>query len=160
MNNEISNFWHPQPVAQDGLESIRAALIAMECGRPLDSATAQHLTRAFKKYLAGEESDIGKSLGLRPGRGRPNEAPLRRERLLHRDGLIRQALAALGGDTADNRQFLRDLLSATDLVLPLTWQETPFIYELRRMHGGQLDLSEKQISRLAKGETAYSQRRL
>lgn len=158
MANDIFRAWNPQPAAQDGLETIRNALIAMECGRCLDEATARHLGRAFRKYLSGEEPDITKGLGLRPGRGRGNESPLRRERLMRRDALIRKALEALGGDTPGNRQNLRSLLTACDLVRPQPWRDVSYITELRAMYGGQLELSEKQISRIAKGEPAYSKR--
>ncbi len=158
MGNALANAWHPQPATPDGLETIRSALIAMECGRCLDEATARHLGRAFRMYLAGEEPDITKGLGLRPGRGRSNESPLRRERLLRRDALIRKALEALGGDTPGNRQNLRSLLTACDLVQPQPWRDVPYITELRNMYGGQLELSEKQIGRIAQGKTAYSQR--
>ena len=160
---DVTRVWcasTPVQFKPDGLETLRSALIAMECGRCLDEATARHLGRAFRMYLAGEEHDITKSLGLRPGRGRSNESPLRRERLMKRDALILVALEALGGNTQDNRRDLSDFLGACDLVFPLSWKETRPIYELRSMHGGQLNLSEKQISRIAKGETAYSQRNL
>ena len=149
----IFNAWNPQPVQQDPLDTLRNTLICIDGQRPLDAATARSLGRAFRQYLSGEETDITRGLGLRPGQGRPHQAPVRRERLLQRDDLIRAALADLGGDTLRNRQQLRRLLASGDLV-----QKASAVSELRAMHGGRLELSEKQIGRIAKGDTSYSRR--
>lgn len=155
MVNELFNAWkHAAAPVQDGLDTVRNALVAIENGRPLDPVTARHVEAAFRKYLAGE-NDITKNLGLRPGRGRSNEAPLRRERLLLRDRLICSALHELGGNTPQNRLELQSFLDAYELTGPGGGFMEP-IMELRSMHSGQLQLSEKQLHRIAAGEPAYA----
>lgn len=149
----IFNAWNPQPVQQDPLDTLRNTLICIDGQRPLDAATARSLGRAFRQYLSGEETDLTRALGLRPGQGRPHQAPVRREALLRRDSLIREALEVLGGDSMPNRNELRRLLVTGDMV-----RKVSAVTELRAMHGGRLLLSEKQIGRIAKGDTAYSRR--
>lgn len=146
MGNELFEFWNPKPnpVAQDGLQTIRDVMIAVEVGRPLGEASGRHLVQAFQMYMDGHD-DISKNLGLRPRQGRCNEAPLRRERLLHRDRLIVAALEGLGGATRENRQHLCEFLAGCNRVLPLVEPFLSPIQQLRAMHGGQLKLSEKQI---------------
>lgn len=158
MSNELFTVWHrPAPVAQSsGLDTIRAVLVAIENGRPLDSQSAAHLGTALRAFLSGQ-TDISRNLGLRPRRGRSSEAPLRRERLLQRDRLIREALAELGGNTPQNRLELQGFL---DAYLLCGWGDLGFlrpIMELRKMHGGSLALSDKQIHRIATGQAAYAQ---
>lgn len=156
MANEIFNVWNRAALpVQDGLDTIRNALVAIENGRPLDPVTARHVETAFRKYLAGE-TDLTKNLGLRPRRGRSNEAPLRRERLLLRDRLICSALQELGGNTPQNRLELQSFLDAYELTGPDACKFLSPILELRKMHGGQLQLSEKQLHRIASGEPAYA----
>lgn len=155
MANEIFNVWNSAALpVQDGLDTIRNALVAIENGRPLDPVTARHVEAAFRKYMAGE-TDLTKNLGLRPRRGRSHEAPLRRERLLLRDRLICSALQELGGNTPQNRLELQSFLDACELAGPGGGFMQP-IMELRSMHGGQLQLSEKQLHRIATGEPAYT----
>lgn len=72
----------------DGLQTLRMALIAIEAGAPLDPATGKHLSSAFRAYLYEGKSDLTANLGLRAGRGRKCEAPLRLESLKERDVLI------------------------------------------------------------------------
>lgn len=156
MANELFAAWHrPAPVAQSGLDTIRSVLVAIENDRPLDSQSAAHLGTALRAFLSGQ-TDITKNLGLRPRRGRSNEAPLRRERLLQRDRLIRAALTEMGGNTPQNRLELQSFLDALMLT---GWGGLGFlrpIMELRKMHGGQLALSDKQIHRIATGQAAYA----
>ncbi len=158
MSNELFAVWHrPASVGQTGLDTIRGVLVAIENGRPLDSQSAAHLGTALRAFLSGQQTDITKNLGLRPRRGRSSEAPLRRERLLHRDRLIREALAELGGNTPQNRLELQGFL---DAYLLCGWGDLGFlrpIMELRKMHGGLLVLSDKQIHRIATGQAAYAQ---
>ena len=97
--NALHQAWfptqaHSPPV--DGLTTLRQALIAMEGGLPLDSRTAAHLRAAFRAFLYEGKSDLTANLGLRPGKGRKCEAPLRLERMTRRDAL---ALAAERGGT-------------------------------------------------------------
>ena len=155
MGNELFRVWgNDAAPVQDGLDTVRNALVAIENDRPLDPVTACHLGAAFRQYLAGA-TDLTKNLGLRPRRGRSHEAPLRRERLLRRDELICSALRLLGGNTPQNRLDLHCFLDAYELTGPCSGFLGP-IMELRRMHGGEMRISEKQIQRIAAGEPAYA----
>ena len=152
--NSIFTAWNPQPVQQDGLSTMRHAVLAIDRGLPLDPATGQHLAKVFRLYLAGEEDDLTRGFGLRPGQGRAYQSPLRNERVLRRDALVLEALAALGGDSMANRQQLSQQLASGDNTL----RRATAVGQLREMHGGGFPLGERQIRRIARGDTGYRRR--
>lgn len=162
-SNELHRAWFPQTRAdaaqQDGLTTIRHALVAMEGGLPLDARTAAHLIAAFRAFLYQGRSDLTSSLGLRPGKGRKCEAPLRLEHMSRRDALIKQALQRMGGNKPDTRLRLAELLGADALALP---SDTPFaepVMQARQHAGGRLKISARQIARIVADKTAYRQKR-
>lgn len=153
--------WFPVPAdtqPQDGLTTLRQALIAMEGGLPLDADTAAHLTAAFRAFLYEGKSDITANLGLRPGKGRKCEAPLRLERMTRRDMFIKQALQLLGGNKPENRRMLAELLGADVLELPSCFGFAEPVMQARQQAGGRLEISERQIARIVSDQTAYRQR--
>lgn len=158
MAHPLDLAWNPAAQKQDGLDTIRNTLIAIENDRPLDPLTARHVADAFRRYLDGHH-DLTRNFGLRPGRGRSNETPVKRERMLKRDALICEALYWLGGNTPFNRIDLHDLLRAPVVRRRGWWGYMSPVYQLRYAHGGPLKLSEKQIYRIATGANAYSQRK-
>lgn len=131
----------------------------MEAGLPLTAQTAAHLRSAFRAFLYEGKHDLTANLGLRPGRGRSHEAPLRREQMLQRDAEIKRALAALGGDKPESREFLSDLLSADHLVLPECLAFAEPVLNIRKKTGGSTPISSRQIARIASDQTAYTQKR-
>jgi hypothetical protein len=159
MTNDLHRAWFPQARADvlplDGLATLRHALIAMEAGLPLDASAARHLTAAFRAFLYEGKGDLTANLGLRSRRGRKCEAPLRLERMNRRDALIKQTLQQMGGNTPSNRAFLASLLGADDLALPSCIDFADAVHALRSDAGGRLDISERQLLRIAKGDLAY-----
>ena len=155
----LHRAWFPQAVADssppDGLTTLRQALIAIEGGLPLDSGTAAHLAGAFRAFLYEGKSDLTSNLGLRPGKGRKCEAPLRLERMNQRDALIKQALQLLGGNKPENRRMLAELLGADDLALPSCFAFASPVMQARQEAGGRLEISERQIARIVSDQTAY-----
>lgn len=139
----------------DGLNTLRMALVAMEGGMPLDAATAAHLTAAFRSYLDEGKTDLSANLGLKGRRGRSCESPLRREKLEKRDELLMQALNGLGGNTPANRLLLSSLLAADDLSLPDCFCYTKPVMRVRQESGGRLEISDRQLARIAADEPAY-----
>ena len=160
--NALHQAWFPaqaQTSPPDGLTTLRQALIAMEGGLPLDAGTAAHLRAAFRAFLYEGKSDLTANLGLRPGKGRKCEAPLRLERMTRRDTLIKQALQRLGGNKPESRRMLAELLGADDLVLPSCFSFAEPVMQARREAGGRLEISERQIARIVSDQTAYRQKR-
>ena len=160
--NALHQAWFPaqaQTPPPDGLTTLRQALIAMEGGLPLDAGTAAHLRAAFRAFLYEGKSDLTANLGLRPGKGRKCEAPLRLERMTQRDALIKQALQRLGGNKPESRRMLAELLGADDLVLPSCFSFAEPVMQARREAGGRLEISERQIARIVSDQTAYRQKR-
>lgn len=160
--NALHQAWFPaqaQTSPPDGLTTLRQALIAMEGGLPLDTGTAAHLRAAFRGFLYEGKSDLTANLGLRPGKGRKCEAPLRLERMTQRDALIKQALQRLGGNKPESRRMLAELLGADDLVLPSCFSFAEPVMQARREAGGRLEISERQIARIVSDQTAYRQKR-
>ena len=160
--NALHQAWFPaqaQTPPPDGLTTLRQALIAMEGGLPLDAGTAAHLRAAFRAFLYEGKSDLTANLGLRPGKGRKCEAPLRLERMTRRDTLIKQALQRLGGNRPESRRMLAELLGADDLVLPSCFAFSEPVMQARQEAGGRLEISERQIARIASDQTAYRQKR-
>ena len=160
--NALHQAWFPaqaQTSPPDGLTTLRQALIAMEGGLPLDAGTAAHLRAAFRGFLYEGKSDLTANLGLRPGKGRKCEAPLRLERMTRRDTLIKQALQRLGGNKPESRRMLAELLGADDLVLPSCFSFAEPVMQARREAGGRLEISERQIARIVSDQTAYRQKR-
>lgn len=158
MTNDLHRAWFahatPEP-PPDGLETIRHVLIAMEGGLPLDPKSAKHLTAAFRSYLYEGKTDLSANLGLRPRQGGRYEAPLRLERMDRRDTLIKQALQRLGGNKPTGRRMLAELLGADDLVLPSCFSFAEPVMALRHEAGGRLEISERQIARIASDQPAY-----
>ena len=160
--NALHQAWFPaqaQTSPPDGLTTLRQALIAMEGGLPLDAGTAAHLRAAFRGVLYEGKSVLTANLGLRPGKGRKCEAPLRLERMTQRDALIKQALQRLGGNKPESRRMLAELLGADDLVLPSCFSFAEPVMQARREAGGRLEISERQIARIVSDQTAYRQKR-
>lgn len=160
--NALHQAWFPaqaQTPPPDGLTTLRQALIAMEGGLPLDAGTAAHLRAAFRAFLYEGKSDLTANLGLRPGKGRKCEAPLRLERMTRRDTLIKQALQRLGGNRPESRRMLAELLGADDLVLPSCFAFSEPVMQARQEAGGRLEISERQIARIVSDQTAYRQKR-
>ena len=160
--NALHQAWFPaqaQTSPPDGLTTLRQALIAMEGGLPLDAGTAAHLRAAFRGFLYEGKSDLTANLGLRPGKGRKCEAPLRLERMTRRDTLIKQALQRLGGNRPESRRMLAELLGADDLVLPSCFAFSEPVMQARQEAGGRLEISERQIARIVSDQTAYRQKR-
>lgn len=160
--NALHQAWFPaqaQTQTLDGLTTLRQALIAMESGLPLDAGTAAHLRAAFRAFLYEGKSDLTANLGLRPGKGRKCEAPLRLERMTRRDTLIKQALQRLGGNKPESRRMLAELLGADDLVLPSCFAFAEPVMQARQEAGGRLEISERQIARIVSDQTAYRQKR-
>ena len=160
--NALHQAWFPaqaQSSPPDGLTTLRQALIAMEGGLPLDAGTAAHLRAAFRAFLYEGKSDLTANLGLRPGKGRKCEAPLRLERMTRRDTLIKQALQRLGGNRPESRRMLAELLGADDLVLPSCFAFSEPVMQARQEAGGRLEISERQIARIVSDQTAYRQKR-
>ena len=160
--NALHHAWFPaqaQTPPPDGLTTLRQALIAMEGGLPLDAGTAAHLRAAFRAFLYEGKSDLTANLGLRPGKGRKCEAPLRLERMTRRDTLIKQALQRLGGNRPESRRMLAELLGADDLVLPSCFAFSEPVMQARQEAGGRLEISERQIARIVSDQTAYRQKR-
>ena len=160
--NALHQAWFPaqaQTSPPDGLTTLRQALIAMEGGLPLDAGTAAHLRAAFRAFLYEGKSDLTANLGLRPGKGRKCEAPLRLERMTRRDTLIKQALQRLGGNRPESRRMLAELLGADDLVLPSCFAFSEPVMQARQEAGGRLEISERQIARIVSDQTAYRQKR-
>ena len=160
--NALHQAWFPaqaQTPPPDGLNTLRQALIAMEGGLPLDTGTAAHLRAAFRAFLYEGKSDLTANLGLRPGKGRKCEAPLRLERMTRRDTLIKQALQRLGGNRPESRRMLAELLGADDLVLPSCFAFSEPVMQARQEAGGRLEISERQIARIVSDQTAYRQKR-
>ena len=160
--NALHQAWFPaqaQTSPPDGLTTLRQALIAMEGGLPLDAGTAAHLRAAFRGFLYEGKSDLTANLGLRPGKGRKCEAPLRLERMTRRDTLIKQALQRLGGNKPESRRMLAELLGADDLVLPSCFAFSEPVMQARQEAGGRLEISERQIARIVSDQTAYRQKR-
>ena len=160
--NALHQAWFPaqaQTPPPDGLTTLRQALIAIEGGLPLDTGTAAHLRAAFRAFLYEGKSDLTANLGLRPGKGRKCEAPLRLERLTRRDTLIKQALQRLGGNKPESRRMLAELLGADDLVLPGCFAFAEAVMQARQEAGGRLEISERQIARIVSDQTAYRQKR-
>ena len=160
--NALHQAWFPaqaQTLPPDGLTTLRQALIAMEGGLPLDAGTAAHLRAAFRAFLYEGKSDLTANLGLRPGKGRKCEAPLRLERMTRRDTLIKQALQRLGGNRPESRRMLAELLGADDLVLPSCFAFSEPVMQARQEAGGRLEISERQIARIVSDQTAYRQKR-
>lgn len=162
-SNELHRAWFSQPRAeatqQDGLTTIRHALIAMEGGLPLDVRTAAHLIAAFRAFLYEGRSDLTLNLGLRPGKGRKCEAPLRLEYMIRRDAFIQQALQHLGGNKPDTRLRLAELLSADAPALPSGAPFAEPVMQARQQAGGRLEISARQIARIVSDKTAYCQKR-
>ena len=160
--NALHQAWFPaqaQTSPPDGLTTLRQALIAMEGGLPLDAGTAAHLRAAFRGFLYEGKSDLTANLGLRPGKGRKCEAPLRLERMTRRDTLIKQALQRLGGNRPESRRMLAELLGADDLVLPSCFAFSEPVMQARQEAGGRLEISERQIARIVSDQSAYRQKR-
>ena len=160
--NALHQAWFPaqaQSSPPEGLTTLRQALIAMEGGLPLDAGTAAHLRAAFRAFLYEGKSDLTANLGLRPGKGRKCEAPLRLERMTQRDALIKQALQRLGGNKPESRRMLAELLGADDLVLPSCFAFSEPVMQARQEAGGRLEISERQIARIVSDQTAYRQKR-
>lgn len=158
MANDLHRAWFAQATPEpppDGLTTLRHALVAMEAGLPLDAKTAKHLTAAFRGYLHDGKSDLTANLGLRPRQGGKCETPLRLERMNRRDTLIKQALQRLGGNKPHGRRMLAELLGADDLVLPSCFSFTEPVMALRDEAGGRLEISERQIARIASDKPAY-----
>ena len=159
--NALHQAWFPaqaQTSPPDGLTTLRQALIAMEGGLPLDAGTAAHLRAAFRGFLYEGKSDLTANLGLRPGKGRKCEAPLRLERMTRRDTLIKQALRGLGGNKPENRRMLAALLGADELALPNCFAFAEPVMLARQEAGGKLEISERQIARIVSDQTAYRQK--
>lgn len=158
MTNDLHRAWFAQATPDsppDGLTTLRHALIAMEAGLPLDEKTARHLMAAFRGFLHEGKNDLTANLGLRPRKGGKCEAPLRLERMSRRDTLIKQALQRLGGNKSQGRRMLAELLGADDLVLPACFSFAEPVMALRREAGGRLEISERQIARIATDQPAY-----
>lgn len=162
-SSELHRAWFPQTrteaTQQDGLTTIRHALIAMEGGLPLDARTAAHLMAAFRAFLYEGRSDLTSNLGLRPGKGRKCEAPLRLEHMSQRDALIKQALQHLGGNKPDTRLRLAELLGADALAFTSGAPFVEPVMQARLQAGGRLEISARQIARIASDKTAYGQKR-
>lgn len=143
----------------DGLQTLREVLIAIEAGLPLRGSAAAHLQAAFHAYLHEGKHDLTANLGLRPGRGRSHEAPLRLERLTRRDAYIKQALERLGGNKPEAREMLAELLSTDHLVLPTCFAFAEPVMLARQEAGGSVSISARQIARIVSDQPAYRRKR-
>ena len=154
-------WWHePFQHKPDGLAVVRDVLSAMEAGLPVPERTARYLAQALQPCLDGD-NDIAGRLHLRaPRRGGRHEAPVARAKKLARDQLVVAAVNAEKVWSFNRRCFMVYLLLRCDAVgaprtCPFPLLDT--VDALRQHLGPDIYLSHRQIIRIAKGETAYSQ---
>jgi hypothetical protein len=158
MNLELAWFGRADRI--DPLDVLRQALAALEAGEPVPASAALPLAQALRRYLDGSETDLTRSLGLRPRRGGAAELPARLERRRERDQLIGAAFDHLPGADTRKAEKLAQLLAApAPPADPITEADLfRAIEELHARHGCDLPSSGRQILRVVRGETVSARR--
>jgi hypothetical protein len=154
----IEPVWWQQPVMRP-LEAVRVTVECLDHGDAVPTAAAAIVAGALRQYLAGQ-TDITRSLGLRPRRGGSHETPLHLEQATQRNQSIQAIFDAMPGDTQQARaeQTAKLLRSPPD---PRINEADVFAHlvSLFENHTGTLPKSGKQIIRIVNGETVAARRR-
>lgn len=134
----------------ESLEALRQVVQAIDDHQPLPANAARLVRHAFAGYLAGDESDITKAMGLRPARGRRN--PARKKQQQERNDLLRRVFAGTtaAGELERARQLLKVVHSPSPADAIGETEVTADVERLRRDFAGCIPVSPEQILRVVK----------
>jgi hypothetical protein len=154
----LNPVWWQQP-AMGPLQAVRVTVECLEHGDAVPTAAAAIVALALRQYLAGQ-TDITRSLGLRPRRGGSHETPLHLEQATQRNQSIQAIFAAMPGRSQSDRAEQTALLLSKPPAQHITEKDVfKHLVQLFESHAGTLPTSGRQILRIIKGQTVDARKR-